>query len=206
MAPRYISRPQNLESSSLFMRRCLTYFVSLAGSIGGLRFVRAMCTVSPRAGSMRSLTGFAEQIARRAGPLLPFAAIHWKLDHLPAAEREGLVEVQQPLYPVLPRRKCTEGCERVSERRPVDHRRLSRRERVDVDAEDLRRVVEVVHQVARLRHCRVEADADRVAGEVLGAPGLVGGDHQEHTAVERALPERRVDRDREAERRDGAGR
>src|SRR5438045_1376330 len=36
LAPRYIGRPQNFVRRSLWMRTCLTYFVSGSGAMGGI--------------------------------------------------------------------------------------------------------------------------------------------------------------------------
>ena len=89
MAPRYMSRPQNFESSSLLSLRCLTYFVSFAGSIGGCFFVRLMAIEPWCAGSIRIRVGTLERLPgavahcwpspRSIGSLTVLPSARWKV-------------------------------------------------------------------------------------------------------------------------------
>ena len=106
------------------------------------------------------------EIARRARPLLPLTAIRRQLHGVTVRPCEGLVDVQQALHPVLAWRQIVQALDRIAEHVGIDDRVLTRRKRLDVDAENLRGPIAVRHLEARLRL-------------------LVGRDEQQHPAVDR---------------------
>ncbi len=52
-----MGRPQNLVSRSLWMRTCLTYFVSFGGGMAGIDLSSSILTTSSFAGSIASSRG-----------------------------------------------------------------------------------------------------------------------------------------------------
>ena len=63
-----MGRPQNFVSRSLWIRTCLTYFVSTGGGIGGIAFSSSILTTSSRSGSIA--------ISRGTLRRLPGARLH----------------------------------------------------------------------------------------------------------------------------------
>ncbi len=68
--------------------------------------------------------------------MLALAHIGRELHHVAIGPAKRLVAVEQGLDPVATRREVAQARDRVSERSTPDDRRLSRRQSVDVDAED----------------------------------------------------------------------
>ena len=130
------------------------------------------------------LARLAVQVARRQRPLLTLAAVHRQLDDVAVGAVEGLVAVEQRLHPVLAGGDVGQARQRIAVGAGVDRRLRPRRQRVDVDAEDLLGAGAVADLEAR-----------------LGA--AVGGDQQQQAAVERLRAALGGEADGEAERMRG---
>jgi hypothetical protein len=81
--------------------------------------------------------GGAQEVARRAAPLLALPAVHGELDRVPVTAVERFVLVEEGLDRVRPGRDLGQALEGVAENPGVDHRLLSRPEALDVHAENL---------------------------------------------------------------------
>ena len=109
--------------------------------------------------------GCAEQVAGRAVPALAFSAVHGQLDGVAIGPMECLVPVEQGLHPVFAGRDFGDALQGVSEDGPVDDCFVAGFQAVDVDAEDELRSRAVVDLEPRFS-------------------ASVGGNHEEHAAVE----------------------
>ena len=114
----------------------------------------------------------AVQIARRAVPLLAFAAIHRQLHGMAIGTRERLVPMEQRLHGVSTRRHVREALTRIPDGLAIDDRIGFRPPIFDIDAKRLlgRRTVEDLKS---------------------GLRALIGRKHQNETAVQRLVRERR---------------
>ena len=134
-------------------------------------------------GIHRDLARGREQVAGRAVPLLPLAAVHRQLDDVAVGAVEGLVSVQQCLDAVAAGLHAGQALRRVAEDARVEERRLAGLPADDVDAEHLLALglVGVADLEARLGRG-------------------IGREQQQQAAVERPLGERLRVTHREAQR------
>ena len=114
-----------------------------------------------RAGSIVICTRRAVEIARRAVPLLPLAAIHRQLDDVAVGAAERLVAVEQRLHAVARRAARRAGGAPDSRGPRRRWSRLARLPAVDVDAEDLLRLRAGLDLEARLAPVSVEISSSR---------------------------------------------
>ncbi len=177
-APRYIGRPQNFVSRSLWIRTCLMYFVSGGSGIGGMTLSSEIWIAPAASPGRRDLPRRGVEVAGRAVPLLALAPVHRQLDGLAVGAGERLVAVEQRLDGVGPRRaesaRLRAGSPR-RRRRPTPARRAAC---LDVDAGD-----QLCGRVV------VDLEARLVA--------VVVRDHDEQPAVDR--PRRRLGRQADIE-------
>jgi hypothetical protein len=81
--------------------------------------------------------GCAVEVSGRSVPLLAFAVVHRKLDHVTVRPAERLVYVHQRLHEVLARGNIRKPFDGIAERGPIEDRALSGLEPVHVHPEDL---------------------------------------------------------------------
>ena len=86
------------------------------------------------------LLGRAQEVARRAIPVLAFTLVHWQLDNVTGRQLEGVVFVQDRLDPVVTGRNGRETLHRESESLAIDDRVFRGTQPLDVDSEDQRRL------------------------------------------------------------------
>jgi len=79
----------------------------------------------------------AVEVAGGPVPVLALAPVHGQLDHMAVGPMEGLVDVEEALYPVLACRDVGEGPDRVAEDRDIERRVFTRGEPIHVHSENL---------------------------------------------------------------------
>ena len=88
---------------------CLTYFVSAGGGIWRDRLVELEADRFVARGIDGHLARRAEEVARRAVPLLALAPVHRQLHHVAVRAVERLVLVEQSLHAVAARLDVAEA-------------------------------------------------------------------------------------------------
>jgi len=104
-------------------------------------------------------------IPRRECPLLAFSVIRWQFEDAAVRPAEGLVSVEDRLNADGPGGEPGEVGDRVPEHIPLEAGGGTRREVTDVDAEDLRGAVHVIHVLPRLPLLVSVENQDQPAGD-----------------------------------------
>jgi hypothetical protein len=81
--------------------------------------------------------GCAVEIAWGPVPVLALPPVHGELDHMAVGPAEGLVDVKEPLNPVLACRDVAQALDGVTEDRDIERRFFTRGEPVRVHSENL---------------------------------------------------------------------